>query len=219
MHAFGAYSTKKGAARNWVPIENEAYTTRLGVHFWRGPFYVRVTGGPEGTVEALTRLASAVAARMPPAPDRPAALDWFPVEGRIPHSERYSVEPGFGQAFFASSFQAGFDGGGDAIEGLIVPSQGRPDAVKILDAYRALYARNGRVLDSIANLGEDNFTGEDRYLGRTVAFRTDRFVVAFRGYGDRHRLADLALATAARMRNPAPTVPSTAAGEPHFAVP
>ena len=34
--------------------------------------------------------------------------------------------------------------------------------------------------------------GEDRYLGRVVAFRIDRFLVAFNGYKDRQHLVDLA---------------------------
>ena len=52
--------------------------------------------------------------------------------------------------------------------------------------------RNGKLLDPVPNLGEDNFTGEDRYLGRIIAFRIDRFVVAFNGYKDRQHLVDLA---------------------------
>ena len=67
-------------------------------------------------------------------------------------------------------------------------------AAQILNAYRALYMQNGRLLDPVPNLGEDNFTAEDKYLGRAVAFRIDRFVVAFNGYGSRQDLVDLATA-------------------------
>ena len=72
-------------------------------------------------------------------------------------------------------------------------------AAAILQKYRELYVRNGKLLDSIQNLGEDNFTGEDRYLGRAVAFRIDRFVIAFNGYKDRQKLIELAAATDARI--------------------
>src|SRR5260221_10929116 len=40
--------------------------------------------------------------------------------------------------------------------------------------YTTLF--RSKLLDPIPNLGEDNFTAEDRYLGRVVAFRIDRFV-------------------------------------------
>jgi hypothetical protein len=85
------------------------------------------------------------------------------------------------------------------MEGLIVPSANKQAAAQILDAYRNLYIRNGKLLDPIPNLGEDNFTAEDKYLGRAVAFRLDRFVIAFNGYKDRQKLVDLAVATDTRI--------------------
>ncbi|HEX2832299.1 MAG TPA: DUF6599 family protein [Thermoanaerobaculia bacterium] len=199
VKAFGAYSIRKEAARRFLEIENEAYVSKFAVHLWRGPFYVRVTGGAQNAFESLTSLASFVAERMPPAPAKPAVFNFFPMDLRVPHSERYSADIGFGQGVLGNSFQASFNVGGDIMEGLIIPSANRAAATKILDAYRALYVRNGKLLDPIPNLGEDNFTGEDRYLGRAVAFRIDRFVVAFNGYKERQKLVDLAVATDARM--------------------
>jgi hypothetical protein len=199
VKAFGAYSMRKEAARTFLPIANEAYVSKFAVHLWRGPFYVRVTGGAQNAFEALTGLASFVAERMPPAPSKPAVFNFFPVDTRVPNSERYSADIGFGQAVLGNSFQAHFNIGGDIMEGLIIPSANRDSAAKILNAYKALYVRNGKLLDPISNLGEDNFTAEDRYLGRAVAFRIDRFVIAFNGYKERQKLVDLAIATDARM--------------------
>ena len=199
VKAFGAYSMRKEAARRYLPIENEAYVSKFSVHLWRGPFYVRVTGGAVNAFESLTGLAALVAQRMPPAPSKPAVFNFFPTDVRVPNSERYSAESGFGQAVLGNSFQAKFNVGGDIHEGLIIPAANRAAATRILDAYENLYVRNGKLLDPIPNLGEDNFTAEDRYLGRAVAFRIDRFVVAFNGYKERQRLVDLAVATDARM--------------------
>lgn len=199
VKAFGAYSMRKEAARTFLPIANEAYVSKFAVHLWRGPFYVRVTGGAQNAFEALTGLASFVAERMPPAPSKPAVFNFFPLDTRIPNSERYSADIGFGQAILGNSFQARFNIAGDVMEGLIIPSANRAAATKILNAYKALYVRNGKLLDPISNLGEDNFTAEDRYLGRAVAFRIDRFVIAFNGYKERQKLVDLAIATDARM--------------------
>jgi hypothetical protein len=199
VKAFGAYSLRKEAARTYVPISNEAYVSKYAVHVWRGPFYIRVTGGAPNALESLTRLATAVADRMPAAPSKPAVFNFFPTDTRIANSERFSAEKGFGQALLANSFQASFNINGDVMEGLIIPSANKATAAKILDGYRNLYVRNGKLLDPIPNLGEDNFTGEDRYLGRAVAFRIDRFVVAFNGYKERQKLIDLAIATDARI--------------------
>jgi hypothetical protein len=199
VKAFGAYSMRKEAARRFLPIENEAYVSKFAVHLWRGPFYVRVTGGAQNAFQALTTLASFVAERMPPAPSKPAVFNFFPTDVRIANSERYSADQGFGQGFLGNSFQAKFNIAGDVQEGLIIPSANRAAATKILDGYKSLYVRNGKLLDPIPNLGEDNFTAEDKYLGRAVAFRIDRFVIAFNGYKERQKLVDLAVATDARM--------------------
>ena len=110
----------------------------------------------------------------------------------MPNSERYSAEKGFGQTFLGNSFQAEFNVDGDIVDGLVIPAMSKQAAAQILALYKNLYASNGKLLDPIPNLGEDNFTAEDRYLGRVVAFRIDRFVVAFNGYKDRQHLVDLA---------------------------
>lgn len=199
VKAFGAYSMRKEGARRFLPINNEGYVSKFAVHVWRGPFYIRVTGGAQNALETLSGLASFVAERMPEAPAKPAVFSFFPMDVRVPNSERYSADRGFGQTLLGNSFQASFAVNGDVAEGLIIPAANKATAAKILDSYRSLYVRNGKLLDPIANLGEDNFTGEDRYLGRAVAFRIDRFVIAFNGYKDRQRLIELAAATDARI--------------------
>jgi hypothetical protein len=136
---------------------------------------------------------------MPAAPSKPAVFNFFPNDPRIPNSERYSAEAGFGEGILANSFQASFNVTGDKVDGLIIPAANKDAAGRILLAYRNLYVRNGKLLDPIDNLGEDNFTAEDKYLGRAVAFRIDRFVIAFNGYSDRQKLVDLASATDAKI--------------------
>ncbi len=201
VKAFGAYSMRKESARRFLPISNEGYVSKYAVHVWRGPFYIRVTGGAPDAFTALGSLASFVAERMPAAAAKPAVFGFFPTDTRVPNSERYAADRGFGQALLGNSFQASFNVGGDIMEGLIIPAASKASATKILDAYRELYVRNGKLLDPIQNLGEDNFTGEDRYLGRAVAFRIDRFVIAFNGYQERQKLIELAAATDARILN------------------
>jgi hypothetical protein len=200
VKAFGAYSLHKIQTAQYVNIANEAFLGKHSVNVWRGPFYVRITGGGSSNdAESLMRLAQFVADRMPPAPGKPAVLNFLPVANRVPNSERYMATSGFGQPFLGNSFQATYNVDGANMDGLIIPTANAPSATKILDAYRYLYIRNGKLMDPIPNLGEDNFTAEDKYLGRCVAFRIDRFVIAFNGYNDRQKLIDLASATDQRI--------------------
>jgi hypothetical protein len=196
VKAFGAYSAAKAGPAQYLPVENEAFQGKHSIHMWRGPFYVRIIGGgtPDGTA-SLQRLLTFVAERMPAAPAKPAVFNFFPADTRVPNSERYSAESGFGQKDLGNSFQATFNVNGDVAEGIIIPAANKTAATRILDSYKGLYTRNGKLLDPIPNLGEDNFTAEDKFLGRAVAFRLDRFVIAFNGYKDRNTLVNLAVAT------------------------
>ena len=180
----------KNGNHRFLDIPNESFAKAHSIHIWRGPFYVRLTGGSPG--DSLLRLARFVADRMPPAPNKPAVFAFLPDKDRIAGSERYSADSAFGQAFLANSFQATYNVETDVIEGIVIPASSRQAATNVLNEYKGLYLHNGKLLDPIPNLGEDNFTAEDRYLGRVVAFRIDRFVVAFNGFRDRRHLVDLA---------------------------
>ena len=197
VKAFGAYSMHKDGPLRVLNIPNESYAGTHSINIWRGAFYVRIFGAAQG--DGLLRLAGFVADRMPPAPGRPAVFGFLPDKGRVPNSERFSADAVLGQPYLANAFVATFDVDGDIIEGFVLPAADKDTAAKILGAYRDLYVRNGKLLDAVPNLGEDNFTGEDRYLGRVIAFRIDRFVVAFNGYRDRQHLVDLAAAADQRI--------------------
>jgi hypothetical protein len=198
VKSFGAYSMRKTPTAQWLDIANESFQSKHTIHLWRGPFYVRVIGNSPDP-QALRGLTAFVAERMPAAPAKPAVFNFFPADTRVPNSEKFAAESGFGLAFLGNSFQATFNVGGDPQQGLVIPAANRASAAKILDTYRALYVRNGKLLDPIPNLGEDNFTAEDKFMGRVVAFRIDRFVIAFNGYKERQKLVDLAIATDARI--------------------
>jgi len=190
VKAFGAYSKQKNGNMRFLDIPNESFAKAHSVHVWRGPYYVRITGAGEG--DAVLRLARFVADRMPPAPNKPAVFAFLPETHRVPGSERYSADSAFGQSYLGNSFQATFNVDNDVVEGIVIPAANKQAAESILDQYKGLYLHNGKLLDPIPNLGEDNFTAEDRFLGRVVAFRIDRFIVAFNGFHERQHLLDLA---------------------------
>jgi len=199
VKAFGAYSQNKEGPVTYLNIPNEAFIKKYSIHLWRGPFYVRVTGGAaQNAGESLSRLTAFVADRMPAAPAKPAVFNFFP-PAHSPNSERYSADSALGLKLLANSFQATFDVDNQQVSGIIIPSANRDAAARLLDAYKLLYIRNGKLLDPVPNLGEDNFTAEDKFMGRTVAFRIDRFLIVFNGFVERQRLIDLADGTDQRI--------------------
>ena len=197
VKAFGAYSNRRKAVVNYLDLGNESFVGPHSIHIWSGPFYVRIIGG--APMEQVKELAGAVAAGMPEASGKPAVFDFFPPNGRVVNSEVFSASANFGQPYLAGAFRATFEIGNDRIDGLILPADSKEQVQQIFQTYKQFYASSGKLLDPVTNLGEDNFTGEDRYLGRTAAFRLDRFLVIFRGYRDKQTLVDLAAATDKRI--------------------
>lgn len=149
----------------------------------------------------LASLAAAVAERMPRAEGLPAVFRFFPQRGLIPGSEGFSAFPVLGQPILAGAFTARYAGADPTlpITGVIVPTPDKQVAQRALAQYRAFFERNGRLLDPVPNLGEENFVGEDRHAGRSVAFRLDRFVVIFNGYDEVLPVRDLAIESASRI--------------------
>ena len=143
----------------------------------------------------------------------PASSPSFRTSSAFRAASAIPPTPRFGQAYLANSFQATFNVDNDLIDGLVIPTANTKAAANILDQYKGLYLHNGKLLDPIPNLGEDNFTAEDHYLGRAIGFRIDRFVIAFNGYKDRQHLADLAITTDQRILGTIRKQLNTADGE------
>lgn len=177
-----------------APNEDPADTTPAGAPTARSP-----DDGP-----SFAELARAVAERMPEAEGLPAVFRFLPQRGLIPGSERFLADPPLGQPVLSGAFTAQYttaEEGRPPITAAIVPTPDKQTAARVLANYRRFFERNGRLLDPVPNLGEENFIGEDRFAGRSVAFRLDRFVVVFNGYDDVLLIRDLAIESAQRILN------------------
>jgi hypothetical protein len=203
VKAFGAYSTRRRVVREFVPLGNEAFTGPNSLHIWSGPFYVRIYGRTEAAPrpDSLVSLGQNIVALMPRAPGKPAIFTYLPETNRVLNSERFEIGAPLGQPALANGFTAKFAVGDEQLDAVMVPTASRNHATQLLQHLQAFFTANGRLLDPIPHLGEDNFTAEDQQFGRAVAFRIDRFVVIFRGYGDMIEPAQLAIATEQRILN------------------
>jgi len=200
IKAFGAYSSRRKTVISFLDLLNEGFASKRSLHLWRGPFYVRVTGGgPQVDGQQLSALLRTVAERMPSAEGKPAVFNFMPEANRVQNSEQFLTDSAFGQKLLAGSFTAQYSVEGGTADGAILPAPDKRTAEAILQRYSQFFAANGRLLDPVPNLGENNFTAEDRLAGRAVVFRLDRFVIIFRGYTSRQNLVDLAISTDRRI--------------------
>ncbi|MGA7615871.1 MAG: DUF6599 family protein [Thermoanaerobaculia bacterium] len=193
IQAFGAYSTRRKNVVSFLDIPDQSFTGPHSIHIWRGAFYVRIIGASGADQKPLLALARTVTSSMAAAGTLPAVFRFFPEGSRVAHSEAYQAGPALGQPYLNHAFTASFKVNDQQADGVIVAAAGKEEAGEILQQLRTFFVTNGRLLDQVPNLGEENLTGEDRHFGRAVAFRLDRFVVVYRGYGPMPPLIQLAI--------------------------
>jgi len=183
-HAFGAWARRRnhGVART-VQIGDAAYLGRSALHVWKGTYYARLFG-PAADESGLEQAAGSILAGVAAAEGLPPEFDMLSAASRVPSSESIRVHGGFGQPYLAGAFEARYRRNGIDFEGLAFRARDARSAAEALDDYRTLYGVNGKLFDPIPGLGEESFSGEDRLLGRTVAFRRGRWLVAYRGFCD-----------------------------------
>lgn len=199
VQAFGAFSEQRSPAAAMLEIENLGFSTRQATIVWRGPFLVRVLGRGAAEHATLRELAEVTVEGMPVAPGLPSAFRLLPARNRVDWSERFQRDGALGQPYLANSFVADFRVGPETVTGLVLPSPDPEAATLVLDTWRSFFEASGRILDPVPSLGEDNFTGEEQFMGRTVAFRIDRFVVIFNGFAERRDLVEMAVESNARI--------------------
>ena len=199
IHAFGAYSSRKNTAQEYIALGNETFLAKHSINLWSGPFYVRIIAGVPVRSPLALKLAQSVGEKMPKAPSKPAIFAFLPQTGRIPNSEGLSAGPALGQPPLRGGFTALFNIDGELIDAVVVPTPSTAQAARALESFKNFFTQNGKLLDPVPNLGEDNFTAEDRYFGHAVAFRIDRFLFVFRNFGNRQKIVDLAIASDQRV--------------------
>jgi len=132
--------------------------------FAKGRYYVEIAASREGDHrEALRAFAEALAARIPGRDTPPAALAWFPKGGLVAGSIRLVPESVLGIRALKTGYLAQYATG----RAFVVPEASAEEARATVAALRERFENP----QPAAGLGDEAFTGHDRYLGPVVVFR------------------------------------------------
>lgn len=132
--------------------------------FARGRHYVEIAASPDRDHRAALRaFADALVARIPGRTSPPEALEWFPAAGLVEGSVRLVPQSVLGIRALKAGFLAQYGGG----RAFVVPETEAGAAAETLATLRGRFEATAEAL----GLGDEGFTGSDRYLGRLVVFR------------------------------------------------
>lgn len=137
--------------------------TPTKVTFAKGVFYGEVSIEPQGDHSAILReAAKALAARLEGSTEAPTAFEWFPKEGVQPGSPRLIPQSVLGLKMLSRGYLAQYEDG----RAFVVTEASAAAATALFGKLKERFAPAGA-----ATVGEESFTGEDRFLGKFCFFR------------------------------------------------
>lgn len=188
--AFGMYASERYGAKE-VPIGTRGYVEADHVNFWKGRYYVKVsgTGLGAGAKPTLTAFAKQVAARISGPAVMPAVLKALP-KGWITGTERYVRRNVLGLNFLNDGVAADYAIGRARATLFVIKHPSPQAAARTMARFRAYEQRSGGT-KPLSGVGDEAFTAKDRYLKTIAAARRGTVVAGVSGEVDRRQAARL----------------------------
>lgn len=187
--AYGMFTSNVDARLPRASIGAAGQVTAAKAIFVKGKYFIEVSMEPQGDhAAALEAAAKAMEPRVPGSVSAPKELNLFPKEGLQPGSPRLIPQSVLGLRMLKRGYLGAYGNGR-----LFFVTEASPEAAKAL--FEKLKARF--VPASVAQAGEEGYTGDDRLLGKFCLFRKGARVGGFVGAVDGADPAKLAAAFAA----------------------
>jgi hypothetical protein len=187
--AYGIFSADRDPQLPVSPIGMAGQVAPRRAMFVKGNYFIEIAANPEGDhTAALSAWLAALDRIVTGSTALPAALAWFPTEGR--QSLRLVPESVLGLRLLKRGYVAQYDFGK-----AFVAYEASPDSAGAV--MQKLRARFGQV--AAANIGDDAFQATDQYLGHLFIFRKGRLICGYSVKAEGHDPAALAADLAAQV--------------------
>ncbi len=181
---FGIYSAERNSFAPRVDIGAEGYLTDNALHFWQGPYYVKVTAFETGQGEQLEILARAVGAGLDATESNLPQLAAFPESGLQAGSERYMARDVLGHSELKNGFSADYELDGTEFKLFFILHDEVEQAAESYQAYKRFMEQYSKDVEEPTGIENPLFTAQDSYYGKVVAMLTGRAVVVSLGLED-----------------------------------
>ncbi len=181
---FGIYSAERNSLAPRVDIGSEGYLTENALHFWQGPYYVKVTAFETGQGEQLEVLARAIAAGLDAPVGNPPQIAAFPEQGLRAGSERYMASDVLGHSELKNGFSADYELNGTEFKLVFILHDEVEQAANSYQVYKQFMERYSQGVEEHQGMDSPMFTAQDSYYGKVVAMLSGRAVVVTLGLED-----------------------------------
>jgi hypothetical protein len=139
-NAFGIYSSEKPLSGNFIVLGAQGYEEAGVLNFFCAAYYVKLNGfdlGASGK-DFLAAIARNIVRNIGGPCTLPDILKAFPLQGKIPNSERFISKNFLGQNFLHSAFSADYDWQAQKFQLFIIRALDSKDARTMLQKYSTL---------------------------------------------------------------------------------
>ncbi len=164
--AYGIFSSARDPKRPVTDIGTAAEIQPRRAVMVKDRYYVEIAVNQEGDHgDALKAFMTAMEARIPGRAALPEALSWFPAEGR--QSLRLIPESVLGIRLLRRGYMGQYEFG----KAFLVKETSPEAAAGVMEKLRARFGKT-----QPAEVAEEGFQWEDKYLGRVCVFRKGAYV-------------------------------------------
>jgi hypothetical protein len=188
--AYGIFASNRDTRR---PVEKVGMMGQLlerrGI-FAKDKYFVELAGNPAGDAD-LRAFMAAMDKRIAGRTELPEAISWFPEEKLDPASIRLVPESVLGLRLLKRGYIAQYEFG----KAFLVREESPEIAAQVMTRLRA---RAGETTP--AQVADDAYQANDKYLGRMIVFRKGPYLAGFAGVAEGQDAGALASRLAARIR-------------------
>jgi hypothetical protein len=197
LGAFGIYSRAHAGEGKYEDWGEEVAVDEDAMDFARGRYYVRLMGPEANARPILEPLARAILKRIPAGPRPAEFVKALPEKGRLPRTERWIPEAGFGMEFMRNVVAAKYKSAGTtaAIELHVATF---PDAAAAGAAFGKFRETVKEQKPAPIQGNPPGFEYKDEWIGRVGVFHQDRHLIVLVGYEPNGVAKGLLEATRAR---------------------
>ena len=190
MCGFGIYSSERPYEADYMEIGGQGYFTGNALHFWQGPYYVKITSFKEGdeVKDRLVVLAREVTGKLGTKAVVPAELDVFPKENLIPNTVRYLARDVLGQSDLKNGFTAEYKEGDTEFKLFFILHDTVEDARKSLESYKQFMSKYGEGVEDHTGEEVTWFAAKDLYYGHVVAMQAGKTMLGVLGLEDAEKV-------------------------------
>ncbi|MBN2413282.1 hypothetical protein JXQ31_16505 [candidate division KSB1 bacterium] len=179
LNAFGIYSQEKSSKGKPVTFGSNGMQYNNAIYFWQDRYYVKLIAYETSARanEFLIQIADIMSRKIPSGGSIPALFSAFPVNNKIPNSEKFTRQDVLGMQYLYNGYSAEYDHDGEKYYIFLIQCANGDDAIEKFEKLRL--DKNGT--NTLFDFADPTFAGTDSYYGNILFAQKGIYMIGVLG--------------------------------------